>query len=114
MRESELVASILDYLAKRQIFHYRQNTGAFQRDDGHFYRFGAKGSPDIVCIIAGRYVGIEAKTATGTLSDDQVAFHRNAMVAGGIVFTVRTLDEAIEAVEDTKARLERNAGLRAA
>ncbi len=107
MKESEIQNSILDYLSKRSIFHYRQNTGAFTRDD-HFYRFGAKGAPDIVCIIQGRYVGLEVKVPEGKLSEDQLAFHKNAMAAGGIVFTVRSLDEAIEAVEDALARLKRN------
>lgn len=112
-REQNIQASILDYLAKRQIFHYRQNTGAFKRDDGHFYRFGSKGAPDIVCVIHGRYVGIEVKTPKGKLSEDQVEFHRQILKAGGIVFTVRSLDQAIEAVEDALARLGRNPMLKA-
>lgn len=113
MRESDIQRDILDYLAKRRIFHYRQNTGGWKNEQGHFYRFGSKGSPDIVCIIQGRYVGLEVKTPKGKLSDDQVAFHQNAMAAGGIVFTVRSLDEAIEAVEDALARLGRNPMLKA-
>ena len=40
MKESEIQKQILDYLALKRIFHYRQNSGAFKRDD-HFYRMGA-------------------------------------------------------------------------
>lgn len=105
MKESEIQRDILDYLAKRQVFHYRQNTGAFVDSKNHFYRFGSKGSPDIVCIIGGRYVGLEVKTPKGKLSPDQAEFHRQIIKAGGIVFTVRSLDEAIEAVEDALSRL---------
>jgi hypothetical protein len=105
VKESEVQKQILDYLALKGIFHYRNNSGAFVDSQKHFYRFGAKGSPDIICIIKGRYVGLEVKTPKGKLSDDQIAFHRNLMAADGIVFTVRSLDEAIEAVEDTMKRL---------
>jgi hypothetical protein len=61
MKESDVQRQILDYLALKHVFHYRNNSGAFQRDDGHFYRFGALGSPDIICVVDGRYVGIEIK-----------------------------------------------------
>ena len=105
MKESEIQQPILEYLKYRGIFHYRQNTGAFKRDDGHFYRFGTAGSPDIVCVIKGRYVGLEVKTPKGKLNDNQVEFHRQLMKAGGIVFTVRSLDEAVEAIEDAMKRL---------
>jgi hypothetical protein len=38
-----------------------QNSGAFDNGKGGFYRFGALGAPDIICVIAGQYVGIEVK-----------------------------------------------------
>lgn len=67
-----------------------------------------QGSPDIVCIIKGRYVGLEVKTPKGKLSEDQAEFHRQILKAGGIVFTVRSLDEAMDAVEDALLRLTIN------
>src|ERR1019366_1115246 len=66
--------AILDYLVLRHIFHYRNNSGAFKRDDGHFYRFGATGSPDIVCVIKGQYVGVEVKAPNGKQCEHQKAF----------------------------------------
>jgi hypothetical protein len=57
VKESEIQNQILDYLALKRIFHYRTTSGAFKRDDGRFYRLGATGSPDIICVIAGQYVG---------------------------------------------------------
>jgi len=57
-KESYVQRQILEYLALKRIFHYRNNSSAFKRDDGHFYRFGAKSSPDIICIVDGRYVGM--------------------------------------------------------
>src|SRR5438876_1170141 len=47
MKESDIQRQILDYLALRRIFHYRNNSGAFVDSKKHFYRFGALGSPDI-------------------------------------------------------------------
>jgi hypothetical protein len=61
VKESEIQRQILDYLALKRIFNYRQNSGAFHNGKGGFYRFGALGAPDIVCVIAGQYVRIEVK-----------------------------------------------------
>jgi len=60
VKEAHAQLQILDYLALKQIFHYRNNSGAFKDKKGHFYRFGALGSPDIICVIAGQFVGIDA------------------------------------------------------
>lgn len=111
MKESELVSSIVDYLEKRRVFHYRNNTGAMVSEYSgkkRFMRFGAKGSPDIICVIAGRYVGLEAKVGYNKQSDDQKAFQTALLAAGGIYFVVRSIDEAIEAVEDAITRLRLN------
>jgi hypothetical protein len=108
MTESNLVNSCLDYLAKRQVFAWRNNTGAFAgeyKGKTRFFRYGAKGSPDILGIIRGRFFGIECKVGRNKLSEDQAEFHRQILKAGGIVFTVRSLDECIEAVEDALSRL---------
>jgi hypothetical protein len=49
-QEKATQTAILEWLAWKRIFHYRQNSGGFKRDDGHFYRFGAKGAPDIIAV----------------------------------------------------------------
>jgi hypothetical protein len=76
MKEGDIQKQILGYLALKRIFHYRNNSGAFKRDDGHFYRFGATGSPDIICVIEGRFVGIEVKQTKGRQSEHQKNFRR--------------------------------------
>jgi hypothetical protein len=88
MKESDVQRQILDYLARKGIFHYRNNSGAFKRDDGHFYRFGALGSPDIICVVDGRYVGIEVKAPKGKQSEHQKAFRRISKRRGGIYLGV--------------------------
>jgi hypothetical protein len=60
VKESECPTT-LEYLALKRVFHYRNNSGAFVDANKHLYRFGALGSPDIVCVIRGQYVGIEVK-----------------------------------------------------
>jgi hypothetical protein len=104
MKESYVQLQILDYLALKGIFHYRNNSGGFIHSNKHFCRFGALGSPDVVAVIKGRFVGIEVKTPTGRQSDHQKAFQENLSKAGGIYFLVRSLDEAVEAVEDAIKR----------
>ena len=83
---------ILEYLALKRIFHYRNNSGAFKRDDGHFYRFGATGSPDIICVIKGQYVGIEVKAPKGKQSDHQKNLRENLEAAGGKYILAYSLD----------------------
>lgn len=107
--EKDIQKAILDYLTLRSIFHYKHNnSGIYKPSTGSYIPSQSKGAPDIVCIIEGRYVGFEVKTRKGRLSDDQVEFHKKILAAGGIIFVVRSLDEAIEAVEDALARLHRN------
>ena len=97
-RESHIQKAIVEYLEYRDIFHYRNNSGAFKREDGHFYRFGAKGSPDIVCVIDGKFVGIEVKRYGGKQSDYQKDFQSNLEAAGGrylLAYSVEDVHNAL-------------------
>jgi len=95
MKESELQSTILEYLALKRIFHYRQNSGAFKTEIGHFVRFGAKGAPDIVCVVNGQYVGIECKAPKGRQSDHQKEFQRQLEAAGGRYILAYSVDDVI-------------------
>lgn len=105
--EAEVLRQCLDLLALRGVFHYRNNTGAVTREDGgrkRFVRFGARGAPDIVAIVFGRYVAIECKRPKGgRLSGDQEAFLANVAAAGGVALVVRD-------VADLARELDRLAG----
>ena len=92
-KESATQRAILDYLAYRKHFCYRQNTGAFRDERGHLYRYGAVGSPDIVCVIGGIYTGIEVKSPTGKQSPGQQEFQANLERAGGKYILARSLDD---------------------
>ena len=93
MKESATQKAILEWLAWKHIFHYRNNSGAFVDSNKHFYRFGAIGSPDIVCVINGQYVGIEVKAAKGRQSDNQKEFQRQLETAGGKYILAYSIDD---------------------
>lgn len=95
MKESDIQRQILDYLALKGIFHYRNNSGAFDNGHGGFYRFGAKGSPDIICVIGGRYVGIEVKAPRGRQSDHQKEFQAKLEAAGGKYVLAYSLEDVM-------------------
>lgn len=100
--EKEIQRSILDYLGKRGVFHWRNNSGAHvseYKGKKRFVRYGTLGSPDIIAIISGFFVGIECKAEGGKQSDDQKEFERNVLAAGGVYLLVNSFDEAVEVVE---------------
>lgn len=96
MKEKDIQRQITDYLILQKIFFYRNNTGGFSREDGHFYRFGVVGSPDLVLVIKGKYIGVEVKTKIGRQSPAQLVFQKALEASGGIYLLVRSLDELIE------------------
>jgi hypothetical protein len=98
IKESDIVRDCLDVLNVRHIFHYR-NTGAAKITDTRFIRFGAVGSSDIICVIDGRFVGIEVKRPAGKVSPAQRVWHEQCVMAGGIVAVVHSAEELLEVLE---------------
>jgi hypothetical protein len=109
MKESHIQKQILDYLSLRRIFHYRNNSGAFKSEytkkNGEkktgYVQYGAVGSPDIVCVFKGQYVGIEvkgqdAKGKWGVQSADQKAFQDNLEAAGGKYILAMSVEDVIK------------------
>ena len=96
--EKDVQRQIMNWLGWNKIFCYRQNTGGFKRD-GHFYKFGSVGAPDIIAIIGGKYIGIEIKGANGgKQSENQKKFQRELEAAGGEYLLVHSLDDTIKKV----------------
>ncbi len=104
MSETQLVKSILDTLAwrfKGKAFFWRNSTGALRSPAGALVRFGAVGSPDILgCLAGGRLVALEVKTAKGKVSPYQEAWLEEARALGAVALVVRSVDEALAAVEE--------------
>lgn len=88
--------AILQYLALRKIFHWRNNSGAFKNPKGHLYFFGTTGSPDIFAIIKGQIYGIEVKDIKGKQNDNQIEFQKGFEKAGGVYILARSLDEVLK------------------
>ena len=108
--EKDIQKSVLDYLEKRGVMAWRNNSGAtagLRPESGkHFFiRYGTPGSPDIIAVIEGYFVGIECKASGGKQRPDQKAFEENLLAAGGIYLLVTSFDEAIEAIEDCIRRV---------
>lgn len=59
-------------------------------------RFGSVGSPDIICVINGQFIGFEIKGTTGVVSDAQQLFKENLEHAGGVYLVIRDLQEVID------------------
>lgn len=101
--EHDIQRTILSYLEVHRIFHYRQNSGAFTGDHKgkkRFFHFGFKGAPDIVCVIEGRYVGIEVKGPKGKQTEDQMNFSDALRAAGGYYILARSVEEVILAIAE--------------
>ena len=60
------------------------------------------GSPDIIGIVAGRFIGLECKTADGTVSDEQRNFMADIRAAGGYAAVVRSMSDALEAIQEAR------------
>lgn len=96
--EKATQAAILQYLTLRGIFHHRNNTGSYSAEyagRSRYISFGAKGSPDIVCVYAGQYIGIEVKDTKGKLNDNQIKFKEALEEAGGLYLVARSLDDVL-------------------
>lgn len=95
--EGKIQKEILDHLTKQRVFHWRQNNGAVYDKRLGMYRShaGMKGVPDIICVIDGKFVGIEVKTPRGKQSPDQVFFQKRLEANGGVYILARSLADVV-------------------
>jgi len=98
MKEKEIQKQIIEWLGWKKIFHFRNNTGSFTNSAGGFYRFGAVGSPDIMWVVDGQFVGIEVKGYGGKQSPAQKEFQVNLMLAGGKYILAFNLEDVIKEI----------------
>jgi len=105
-KESYIQSQILDYLKYRGVFCWRNNTGAttYQRKDGRkqFLRYGATGSPDIIGIFRGKFLGIEVKNKLGKVTNSQRLFLDRIKAEGGIALVARSTEDVERALFKTK------------
>ncbi len=94
--ENQIQDAILGLLTAMRIFHYRNNSGAYQAEHGSYIRYGAQGSPDIIMVVNGIYIGLEVKREGEKQKSSQIAFQASLEKAGGKYHIVRSVDDVIK------------------
>lgn len=62
--------------------------------------FGKPGDPDMIVCYKGRFIGMESKTPIGRLRDVQKLRRKQIEAAGGIYAVVRSVEDAMKALDD--------------
>ena len=83
MLERDVVAVIKKYLASlgSDVFYWKEHGGPY----------GTSGVPDIICCYKGRFLGLEVKLPTGTLTELQKRAIEKINRAGGIASRVESV-----------------------
>ena len=94
MRENDIQKTILQFLWYNNIYSWRNNSGAYKTEAGHYVRYGFKGSADILGILPdGRFLAIEVKKPKTNPTKEQKLFLKNIEVNGGVSFVARSLED---------------------
>lgn len=99
LSENDVKLQVLDWLTLKRILHYRNNVAAFTVE-GRFVRCGTPGLPDIICIIEGKFVGIELKAPGKKQTTEQVHWEQLIKEAKGHYFLCHSLEDVIRQVEE--------------
>ncbi|HEX9504291.1 MAG TPA: VRR-NUC domain-containing protein [Patescibacteria group bacterium] len=99
-KEADIQKSILEWLNLRGHFVWRNNTGAYvgkYKGKSRFFRFGMKGSSDIVGVAAnsGKLIAIEVKCFGKTPTPDQMIFLKRVKSNNGIACIANSIDDVI-------------------
>lgn len=93
--EATVLKECMFFLKRCGIYHWRQNTGAFQTKNGGYFRSSMPGVSDILGILPdGRFLAVECKRENGgVLSNHQKEFLSNIAGNKGIAVVVRNAQE---------------------
>lgn len=93
-KESVIQREILGWLHRNGILHWRLNLGPVVHAGGRLWaKNSMKGWPDIIGIFPntkGQLFGIEVKSETGVLSDEQRTIHKQLRDCGCIIMVCRS------------------------
>ncbi len=90
--ETALVRTLLEFLALRRLFAWRNNSGGAMLKGDHFVRFGKKGSGDIF-VLADRFISIEAKMPGNKPTAAQCEWMDAVRKAGHLAFVIRSVED---------------------
>ena len=98
--ENEILKLILEWLALKGYFAWRNNSGAYKTESGGFVRFGCAGSPDIFAILrpSGRFLGIEVKAHGRKQTVYQQIFEENMKNNGAVYLLAYSLEDVIDKI----------------
>lgn len=95
--EKEVQAAIMEYLAYRKIFCWKEHSGGLPMDGGEWLMpIGLRGKSDILGVLpGGRFLAIEVKRRTGAVRPEQQEFIDNVNRSGGLAFVARSVDDVM-------------------
>lgn len=99
MKETHLIRQILDYCMYRDLLFWRNQAGAIKTPTGGLVKMGLAGSPDIIGVLDGRFIGVETKVGKNRQTPLQVEFEQKFRDKGGQYWLVYSLDEFISKLE---------------
>lgn len=105
-RETPIMREIHDAIVSTgRALLWRNNTGVARFGDARV-RYGlGNGGADLVGLLrpSGRFFALEVKTPATDLSTEQECWHRAVRAVGGFVACVRSVEEAMQALEEATA-----------
>lgn len=107
--ERQVEKAIGDWLCKKGFCFFKQNTrGFFDTKLNRFRKdlspYALTGLPDYCVIYEGHYIGLEVKSPTGKLQDNQKEFEFYITHKGkALYFMVRSLEEAVTSMNSATA-----------
>jgi len=97
--EGRVVDAVLAFLKLKNVFAWRNNSGATVAGEGasrRFVRYGLVGSSDILGILPdGQFLGIECKSPTGRTTKAQEAFLDEIEGRGGLAILARDVNDVL-------------------
>lgn len=98
-----LVSLILIELSKMGFRAWKNTTGTgLSMDGSRVIKFGVPGSPDIMGIgPQGKFLGVEVKTGSGVLRQEQIAFRDMVRRQGGIFIEARSIEDVVQLLQPT-------------
>lgn len=93
---TDLVRSILLTISPLGLCWSNDTPGLAYTRAGKPFKSGLTGSSDILACIRGRFIGIECKTGTGSLSTPQRRFRDAVVRHGGIFIEARSVEQVVE------------------
>ncbi len=101
VKEAFIQADILKWLRSTGLMHWRSNSGSLFLHGRHI-NLGPLGCADISLVLPrhGTFVGLEVKSAKGTIRKEQIAYAKGLTDMGGKYFIVRSVEEAMNAVAE--------------